>query len=100
MAIPKPDATPKAYSANMPIIGGWHGSGSDNPRRARVSVGIELISAGIGSAGIDGSVFMVFGGGDYWSQTAERFTPHFHFFAKSFACFAVANVEVGILSPL
>jgi hypothetical protein len=59
MAIPKPLATPKAYSANMPSIGGWHCSGSDKPRRARVSVGIELISAGIGSAGIDGSVVMV-----------------------------------------
>jgi len=47
------------YKANMPSIGGWHGSGSDNPRRARVSAGIELISAGIGSAGMDGRVFMV-----------------------------------------
>jgi hypothetical protein len=58
MAIPKPLATPKAYKANMPSIGGWHGSGSDKPSRARVSAGILLISAGIGSAGIDGSVFI------------------------------------------
>jgi hypothetical protein len=43
----------------MPSIGGWHCSGSDNPRRARVWLGIELISAGIGSDGIDGSVVMV-----------------------------------------
>jgi hypothetical protein len=54
MANPKPLATPKAYRANMPSIGDC--SGSDKPSRARVSVGILFISAGIGSAGIDGSV--------------------------------------------
>jgi hypothetical protein len=44
----------------MPSIGGWHGSGSDKPRRARVSLGILLISAGIGRAGIDGRVVFIF----------------------------------------